>query len=45
MSNQMITKEDYNTQMTLFPETEEKSLSQEFVGDFFPTDFIGYIWL
>lgn len=25
MSNQMITTENYNTQMTLFPETEEKS--------------------
>lgn len=28
MSNQMITKENYNTQMTLFPETEEKKLSK-----------------
>ncbi|MDQ0176845.1 hypothetical protein [Bacillus chungangensis] len=24
MSNQMITSEDYNMQMTLFPETDEK---------------------
>ncbi|ANB57730.1 transposase DDE domain protein [Anoxybacillus sp. B7M1] len=28
MSNQMITTENYNTQMTLFPETEEKKLSK-----------------
>ncbi|MDE3839063.1 hypothetical protein C0966_06720 [Bacillus methanolicus] len=28
MSNQMLTKENYNTQLTLLPETEEKKTSK-----------------